>query len=453
MSVRTGRSVARRRVRRGARPGRRRSRIGDVHHAGAGDHARSGASQRSHGEGHRQSMVAGRVDRASGRRAVAFGAKPVGAFLDPHADGPQAGRERRDAVAFLVAQLGRARDLDGRAMRGEGAEDGQLVDQGRYFGGADRDVAEPARPDPDAAAGLAPGGVRDVHLDVGSGAPQDVEERGARRIQADRFEGDVGLGNRGRGDGPESGGRRIPGHRQRQRAERRAAGDADGAVGAGHRRAERLERPLGVVPRRRPLANPRDAPGVQAGQQHRALHLCAGDRRGIGDALQGAAPDTQRRAPVSGVDVPAHPLQRVDDAPHRTALQRRVAGQNGVERVAGEDAGEQAHGRARVAGVEHLRWTHQRPDSAARDGHRGRLTGLRGLLDLDPEGAQTPQRRAAVGAGRVAADRRGAPGQRRQQRVTVRDGLVARDPQPPAQAPRRFHGDGGRRRGAHARPL
>ena len=57
-----------------------------------------------------------------------------------------------------------------------------------------------------------------------------------------------------------------------------------------------------------------------------------------------------------------------------------------------------------------------------------------GALHRDAEGFEAGQRRQAVGAGRVASMRRDAVGQRRQQRVAVRDGLVAEARRAPRRA-------------------
>ena len=104
-----------------------------------------------------------------------------------------------------------------------------------------------------------------------------------------------GPGSAGRGGGPERGRREVAGHRdvggrQRLPPATRHPQRLDRDVGA-----ERRQRPLGVVAGLRGLGHRRDALGVQAGQQHGALDLRAGDGR-----LVARSPCRGRPSTVSG---------------------------------------------------------------------------------------------------------------------------------------------------------
>ena len=76
----------------------------------------------------------------------------------------------------------------------------------------------------------------------------------------------------------------------------------------------------------------------------------------------------------------------------------------------------------------------QAAEAAAGD-REGQAAGVApGLLDRDAEAAQTAQRGRAIAAGGVAANLGPAVGERGQERVAVRDGLVARRPDVAAHA-------------------
>src|SRR5687768_2757910 len=62
--------------------------------------------------------------------------------------------------------------------------------------------------------------------------------------------------------------------------------------------------------------------------------------------------NSQRRLAIVRLDARAHPLERDDDSAHWPLRERRIADDNGTERMCGENARQQAHGRARVLRVE-----------------------------------------------------------------------------------------------------
>ncbi len=85
-----------------------------------------------------------------------------------------------------------------------------------------------------------------------------------------------------------------------------------------------------------------------------------------------AAAHDERRQGAAGatVDVRTHRPQRLDDPRHRALHQRLVAGEDREERSAGEQAGEQPDGRARVAAVDDAVGLGERVDAAAVDDDR-----------------------------------------------------------------------------------
>ena len=191
-------------------------------------------------------------------------------------------------------------------------------------------------------------------------------DRRARRVQADVL--DLDLRARERPRPPPA---RTPPTRCRP------ARDRSGRAAAGRPRrstpcrvrstsdAERGERPLRMVARGRRLDDARRAVGVEAGEQHRALDLGA---RHVGlDSRSACRCRALRRVsggrPSVGLDPRAHARQRLDDAAHRAARQRRVADHRRCETDAGQDARQQPHRRAGIAGVERRPRARARPPS------------------------------------------------------------------------------------------
>ena len=171
---------------------------------------------------------------------------------------------------------------------------------------------------------------------------------------------------------------------------------------------------------------------VKAGEEDGALDLRARDRGLVRNALQRRAVDRERRVAVDRLDPGAHPRQRLDDPPHRPARQRLVADEHGG-RMGGRPARPPASAsscpscRRRAALPGERQPPKPRPTivtTSACWSHRRR-----------PRRLQAGQRRPAVGARRVVREARPAVGQGREQRVAVRDGLVARHAQAAAHAP------------------
>jgi hypothetical protein len=159
---------------------------------------------------------------------------------------------------------------------------------------------------------------------------------------------------------------------------------------------------------------------VQAGQEHRALDLRARHLRGIRDGFQRRSIDRQRSVAVDRCDPRAHLRKRVDHAPHRASGQRLVADEGRHERLGRQDSRQHSHRRSRVAGVERCPRRAERPQPPSADCHTVALS-----LDRNAEAAQAVQRRLAIRAGRVVREHRSTAGQRGQDRVPMRDRLVA----------------------------
>ena len=164
-----------------------------------------------------------------------------------------------------------------------------------YVGGSDRHGAGAVVLDDDRPARLAGVGGRDLHRDARAEAAQHVDERGARRVEADVFDFDPGAGNGGCGDHPERRRREIAGHRQRLSLQALSPGDRYGRAVDRDRTPESCNRSLGVVAGRRRLADAGRALGVQTGQQHRAFHLRARRLGFVCNGVQSRAVDGQRR--------------------------------------------------------------------------------------------------------------------------------------------------------------
>ncbi len=166
---------------------------------------------------------------------------------------------------------------------------------------------------------------------------------------------------------------------------------------------------------------------IEAGQQHRALHLGAGHRQAVGQTVQRRGPHVQRRVALFRLDVGAHLLQRLGDAAHRPPAQLFAAVEHRGERLPGHHPGQQTDGRARVAAVERPGRTPQPAQPAAVD---AQIPGLRPALvhlDIHAQRAHYLQRRQRVAGRQPVTDDTDTLGQRGQHHGAVTDRLVAGD--------------------------
>ena len=82
------------------------------------------------------------------------------------------------------------------------------------------------------------------------------------------------------------------------------------------------ERPLGVIAGRRRFDDAGRSVGMEPGEEHGALHLCARDLGLVGNGLQPRAVNRERGVAVGGLDARAHVLERLDDPTHGPAGKR-----------------------------------------------------------------------------------------------------------------------------------
>ena len=256
----------------------------------------------------------------------------------------------------------------------------------------------PKRATTSAVAARSPGPVVGTSLDDRPHAGEHVEIAPAPAPDVDAFHGDLAARHDARGHDPEGGLGRVAGDvelegRQLRRAE-------------AHRRGRRRPRSssvmscpapgqhlLGVAAGEHRLAHDGVAPGAQAGEKHARLDLGAGHRRRVVDAVQGAAADRERGQAALGaaVDRGPHPTERHGHAVHGPLRQRRVPGELRGPGPARHDAGQKAHGGARVAQVEGSARFVQDVEASGDHG------GARGGVGLDMR-ARGPAMAAAVRA-------------------------------------------------------
>ena len=167
---------------------------------------------------------------------------------------------------------------------------------------------------------------------------------------------------------------------------------------------------------------------VEARQQHRRLHLGGRHRQRVMDTFQGLATVNahRRAAAFTGVDARAHFPQRAGDPLHGPLGQGFIAGQFGVERLTGEQAGEQPHGGAGVAHVERFS---RRLKAVQADPVHDHLTVV-GAFDQHPHVAERLQRGQGVLPFQKPLHGGGALGQGRQHDGPVGHGFITRHPQP-----------------------
>ena len=223
---------------------------------------------------------------------------------------------------------------------------------GTAAGGTSIPRNRPGRTSMSARGSLASGLAR-VHADVGAHEPQDVEQRRARRVDAD-VANDERRRSRDHAGGDEECGRReiaresgCPSHAaSRARVSQRRSLRARSA-----RRRRRAS--ARYDPARCPVPAHGSGRWHKARQQERGLDLGARHVETVVAADERARPaDRDRRPAVARPDAGAHAPQGRGDPLHRPLHQRGVADQRRLERLARQEAGEQSHRRARIAEVE-----------------------------------------------------------------------------------------------------
>ena len=191
---------------------------------------------------------------------------------------------------------------------------------------------------------------------------------------------------------------RGPGRGQLAVNRHRGAGGLGAHAGAGG-----AQHPLGVVAGG-PLLDHAGRPlGVEPSQQHARLHLGRGNRQPVLDPAQRRPAHAQRRAPVTRLDVGAHQPQRLGDPVDGPAADRLVAVECPLALgLAGEQPGQQAQERARVADVD-LRGRGA-AEAHPRDRHRRRTVAAPELIDSGPELQDGVRARGRVGGEQEVLD-------------------------------------------------
>ena len=285
---------------------------------------------------------------------------------------------------------------------------------------------------------------RHLHVEVGAHPPQHLDETDAAGVQAHVLDHQVRPGGDAGGHHEEGGRRRVAGDVEIEG--RQGAGLDPGTAGDGRQPGpEGGQEPFGVVTAGGRLGDLGGAGGLQAGDEQGRLHLGAGHRQIESGAGQVAAPDRQRdeHPALPAVDAGAHGPQRLDHPGHGTAGQGRVAVEDAVERPAGQQPGQEAGRRPRVAAVDDGFGLAQAVESRAP--HAGHAVG--GGADLHAQGGDGGAGAADVVAVGQAADAGCPVGHGREQQGPVRDRLVTRQPQPPDQGAGAGQGDLGDRPG------
>ena len=274
-------------------------------------------------------MVAARVgDAARGRltaRRRPAHHEAVGPLVGEEAQAAKSSHERRDAIAFLHAELSRAAHTHLAAVRGERGDCRELVDHAWHFRGLDGQDVRPVALHDHRATGFARLGARDVDLHARAEPPENRDQPCPRRVQPDIVDLDAGAWKRGRRRHPESGRREVAGNRQRAGRQVLAAGERDRPIAPDDLHAKRVERTFGVIAGLGRFRDRRGPLRQEPGQQHRTLHLSARHLRRVCNAVQTSAVNRQRRAAVGRLDSCAHRLEWGNHAAHRAARERGVA--------------------------------------------------------------------------------------------------------------------------------
>ena len=129
------------------------------------------------------------------------------------------------------------------------------------------------------------------------------------------------------------------------------------------------QHPFGVIAGGLRLDHRRRPRRVEAGEQYRRFDLGRGHRERIDDRdrIGGAADRERQSAALPRHEARPETAQRVDNAVHRPAPQRRVAGDERGDRVRRQHAKEEPRRGSRIAEIEQVFRLGERPDANAVD--------------------------------------------------------------------------------------
>ena len=279
-----------------------------------------------------------------------------------------------------------------------------------------------------ARAGVQAGHVGPGRFDahVGPHAGQYLHEAEAGRSVVDLGHLDLARGGHTPGHDEEGGGGGIAGHGALDRAQRRGAHRHHPALAPGldcHVGARFHEHLFGVGARGDGLADDGVARGRQARQQNGRLHLGAGHLGRPVDAVQCASLDVQRRqaALAPALHLGPHEAERFGHPVHGPGRERLVTDEFAGPGQAGDEAGQEPHGGARIAAVERVvRGMEQAAPAVQHDRPVGPA------FHGDAHGFDRAQRGRHVSPIGEAVHNRGALGQSGEQHRAMRDRLLPR---------------------------
>src|SRR6516162_9823291 len=270
--------------------------------------------------------------------------------------------------------------------------------------------------------------------DVRAHLAQAVEKPGPRRVYADAFDRQVRSRDNQRRDKRERRRGRITRHGDRRRgefAETLYASSPPAAILglARDRGAEVPQHALGVVARRLGLDDRGGPRGVETGEQYRRFDLGRGHRKTIADRYGVRCTFDGERQPsgFTGDEARTDAAQRLDDAAHRPPPQRRVAGNEGGDRVSGEDPEEKARRGSRIAEIEQVFRLGEGTDPDTVDGPSTAPLILGGGSHGRAKRAQRSSGREHVLALEQARNFGPADSERTQHQCAVRDRFISGD--------------------------
>ena len=354
---------------------------------------------------------------------------------------PSRGRPRGPRCdRFLDSQFGGASDVQAAAGGRHGCQGRQFVDERGHLGRGQNEGSQAPAPHADSAAGLAEGHRIDLAGHLGAGALEDIEEGGPRGIQAQIHDFEVGSRQGGGSHRPERRRRYVPWNRARDCRARLISSDSYGVGGLFDRYAKRRDGPLRMITCGDRFMNPGHVLGLQARQQDGALDLRArhrrrevdrgsGVRRGSSSAGSRPRPRTGRPARVSG-SMTRFIGRRLSEASPTMVLAKECAARMpDINRVVVPELP--------ASSVPCGTCNPRRPAPDDRHCARPRRVAAAGPIVMAAERAQAAERGLAVGAGGVVGELGGAVRERAEQRVAMRNRLVAGHPDAARHASRR----------------
>ena len=373
-------------------------------------------------EGHGDAMVAKRIECGGTEALAAFDAEAVGPDVDLDAHAAKVFGHGGDAISLLDAQFARVPHFETTARGTEHGEHRDFVNQGRRQGTLQNAALNLATGDAQIADRFAAVVVEVEHFDRSADRSQKIQQGGARGVEADAFQDQVGVVGQQGGDQEKGGRGEVAGNGERLGLQLGTANQRDDARHHADVRTELAQRNLGVVTRADLLTHGGDAVRVKSAEEHAAFHLGAHHGQRIVDGLEWAARDLERRKVlVATRDMGTHFGQRLHDAAHRPAGERLVATDARGERLGGEDTGDHADGAAGIARVEVCRRGLQAAKTPTLHGDAGAV-----FSDFDPHRLKAAEGGMTVLPGAVILELRGALGNGGKHAVAVRDGFVAR---------------------------